>query len=153
MKRNAVITLLIVFCSSLQLFADDYKILQMNSKSIKIGKVFCSQGDIFSEDNQIFWTNDKQAMKAMNLRTKQIKVFTAKAFISNQARSVKDYYVKINHLSSGGMISFTDLAEELSDTLYLYDAIPIESPQKKDYDNYEFFYVYLCSNLYVNAFR
>ncbi|MBR6979014.1 MAG: hypothetical protein IKH88_04180 [Prevotella sp.] len=129
MKKNAILTVLLLFCAYLQLHADDYKILQMNTNSVKIGTVLCHQGDTFSENEQIFWSDEKQAIKAMNTRTKEVRVFAAKAFKNYKARSVKDYYLKNNHLSTrGGMVSFSDLEEELSDTIYLYDVVSIESP-------------------------
>ena len=133
MKKNAILTIVLLLCAYLQLHADDYKILQMNTNSVKIGTVLRHQGDTFSENDQIFWSDEKQAIKAMNTRTKEIRIFAAKDFKNKKVRSVKDYYIKINHMSSrGGIISFTNLAEELSDTLYLYDTIPIESPVKLD---------------------
>lgn len=115
------------------IMADDYKIMQMNTSSVRIGNVQCKQGDTFSDEDQIVWSSDKQAMKAMNLRTKQIKLFAAKVFSNIKAKSVKDYYLKNNHLSTrGSVVSFSDLAEELSDTIYLYDVVEIESPVKID---------------------
>ena len=69
----------------------------------------------------------------MNLNTKQIKLFAAKVFKDIEAKSIKDYFLKNSHLSTrGGIVSFSDLVDELSDTLYMYDAMQIESPVKID---------------------
>lgn len=126
MKRFACLLLLL---SYLQVYADNYKILQLNTNYIKIGKTTCRQGDVFSDEDQIYWANDHQAMKAMNVKTKEIKVFVSKEFINAKAKGIKDYYIKINHLSTRGEImTFSDLAEELSNTLYILDSYPIESP-------------------------
>lgn len=115
------------------IMADDYKIMQMNTSSVRIGNVQRKQGDTFSDEDQIVWSSDKQAMKAMNLRTKQIKLFAAKLFQNLEAKSIKDYYLKNNLLSTrGGINTFSDLAEELSDTIYLYDVVQVESPVKMD---------------------
>lgn len=130
--KKAVFVLSMLFLS-MALLADNYKILQMNMPSVKIGNQICKTGDVFPDVAPILWSNEKQAIKAMNLNTKQIKLFTARIFKDIEANSIKDYYLKNNHLSTrGGIISFSDLAEELSDTIYLYDTMQIESPVKID---------------------
>ena len=69
----------------------------------------------------------------MNLNTKQIKLFAAKVFKDIEAKSIKDYFLKNSHLSTrGGVVTFSDLTEELSDTIYLYESVQIESPVKID---------------------
>lgn len=118
---------------STTLLADNYKILQMNMQSVQIGNKQYKTGDVFPDSDPISWDNDKQAIKAMNLNTKQIKLFAAKVFKDIEAKSIKDYFLKNSHLSTrGGIVSFSDLREELSDTIYLYDTMQIESPVKID---------------------
>ena len=118
---------------STTLLADNYKILQMNAQSVKIGNKQYKTGDVFPDSEPISWASDKQAIKAMNLNTKQIKLFAAKVFKNIEAKSIKDYFLKNSHLSTrGGIVSFSDLREELSDTIYLYDTMQIESPVKID---------------------
>ena len=118
---------------SITSMADNYKILQMNTPYVKIGNQICKTGDVFPDAEPILWSNDNQAIKAMNLKTKQIKLFAAKVFQNLEAKSIKDYYLKNNHLSTrGGINTFSDLAEELSDTIYLYDVVQVESPVKID---------------------
>lgn len=131
MKKTTLV-LLALYLNTI-LLADNYKILQINTSSVKIGNQLCKIGDVFSDETPILWSNAKQALKAMNLQTKQIRLFVANNFFNTKAKSVKDYYIKTNHLSTrGGMISFSDLADELSDTIYLYDTMQIESPIKID---------------------
>jgi hypothetical protein len=131
MKKMALF--ISALCLSMTSLADNYKILQMNTPSVKIGKQMCKVGDTFPDADPIMWSNDKQAIKAMNLTSKQIKLFAAKVFKDVEAKSIKDYYLKNSHLSTrGGVVSFSDLAEELSDTIYLYDTMQIESPVKID---------------------
>ena len=74
MKRKVLIIVLLLLCSYLQIHADNYKILQMNTNSVKIGTIQCHQGDTFSESEQIYWSNDKQAIKAINVKTKEINL-------------------------------------------------------------------------------
>jgi len=128
-----VVLVLSALCLSMYLLADNYKILQMNAQSVKIGNKQYKTGDVFPDSDPISWANDKQAIKAMNLNTKQIKLFAAKVFKDIEAQSIKDYFLKNSHLSTrGGIASFSDLREELSDTIYLYDTMQIESPVKID---------------------
>lgn len=130
MKKSLFI-LLISVC--IPCCADNYKILQMNTSSLQIGNVLCKQGDTFSDESPILWTSDKQAIKGMNLQTKQIRMFVSKDFKDAKAKSIKEYFLKSNHLSTrGGAISFSDLAEELSETQYILGTLPIESPVPLD---------------------
>ena len=69
--KKLLFIVLAVLC--LHVHADDYKILQMNTTSIQIGKSTCKQCDTFSDNDQIVWSADNQAIKAMNLNTKQNK--------------------------------------------------------------------------------
>lgn len=131
MKKAALV--LLALCLSMALLADNYKILQMNTPSVKIGNKLYKTGDVFPDSDPISWANDKQAIKAMNLSTKQIKLFAAKVFKDIEAKSIKDYFLKNSHLSTrGGVVTFSDLTEELSDTIYLYESVQIESPVKID---------------------
>lgn len=126
-------SLLVFLCFCLQLHAEDFKILQMNTSSIKIGTAQCKPGDVFSDEDEIFWTNEKQAMKAMNLKTRETRLFVAKEFSRARATNVKDFFLKENHLSSrDGIYSFTSLAEKLQETVYLYDIVSINSPVELD---------------------
>ena len=69
------------FIICLPIHADNYKILQINSSSIQIGNTMCKQGDTFNDEDPIIWTAEKQAIKAMNLRTGQIRIFVGEAFV------------------------------------------------------------------------
>lgn len=126
MKRLILSSILICSCLSLQ--ADNYKILQLNTNEILIGKAKCKQGDTFSDKDIIVWSSDLQAFKAMNLRTKQIKLFACRAFKKVKAKNIKEYFVKRNNLSTRGVLDFSVLAKELSDTLYVLDNVAIQSP-------------------------
>ena len=84
-----------------------------------------------------YWTSEKQAIKAQNERTKKISLFAAPAFKNSESRTVKEYYVKNNHLSTrGGLFGLDDLAAELGDTLYLWERMKIESPYQLDSVSY-----------------
>lgn len=125
--KKILFVLLLVLC--LPVYADDYRILQMNSNSIQIGNSIRKQGDLFSDSDIIVWSNDNQAIKAMHLKTKQVKLFVAKTFKKANAKNIKQYFLKSMNLSTRGeLASFDDLKEVLSDTIYILDITPIESP-------------------------
>lgn len=142
--KKSVIALLILLVA-VTLWADDYKILKMNMASIKIGNRTCTSGDVFSDKSIIYWMSDKQAFKAQNLITKEIHLFSAPAFQICGGRTIKEYYVKNNHLSTrGGLFSLDDLADEIGDTLYLWERMKIESPYQLDSTSY-FYLSYIDS--------
>ena len=138
MKKSVVVLFILVVAATI--WADDYKILEMNSASIKIGNRTCKSGDVFSDKSIIYWKGDKQAFKAQNVKTKEIHLFAAPAFQTCGSRTVKEFYVKNNHLSTrGGLFNLDDLAEEIGDTLYLWERMKLESPYLLDSTSY--FYV------------
>ena len=133
---------------AISIWADQYRILQMNTMSIKIGQRVCKIGDTFSDDDIIYWSVDKQAFKAQNLNSKVIRLFSEPAFRSKDSKTIKDYYLKTNHLSTrGGVISFKDLAWELEDTLFLYDTLHIPSPKIIDSTSHYYVAYYLEGQL------
>lgn len=134
MRKAYVLTLVLLF--TLVIFADDYKILQLNTSYVKIGNRNCTKGDVFSDESVIFWEKDKQAFKAQNLNTKEIKLFAEPDFRAKGSKTIKDYYVKTNRLSARGM-GFSAL-DEMPDTIYLCDSIIMEMPVLVDSFNYCF---------------
>lgn len=126
--RKSIIAFLALLVSA-TILADDYKILKMNMPSIKIGSRTCKAGDVFSDKDIINWTAEKQAIKVQNLKTKEIRLFVGNEFITKNSTSIKDYYVKNNHLSTRGkMMTLDDFAEQLPDTVFLWDDITMELP-------------------------
>ena len=129
-----VCLLLLVMIVSLVIWADNYKILQLNTASIKIGKRNCSKGDVFSDKSVIYWGQKKQAFKAQNLKTKEIKLFVESDFRAKGCKSIKDYYVKTNRLSSRG--SESSALDDISDTIYLCDSVIMDIPVQLDSTHY-----------------
>ena len=134
-----IISILFAFCVAFDVLADNYKILQMNTTSIKIGEQLCKVGDVFSDESEIQWDDSKQAIKAQNLMTKEIRLFVSQDFKAKNSKTIKEYYLNTAHLSTrGSIIALSDLAESLPDTLYLCDTISIESPVGMNSDYYYF---------------
>lgn len=127
--RKAISTLLALGVAT-SMLADDYKILQMNTSTIQIGSRICKTGDTFSDDSTIVWTRQKQALKAQNVQSKEIHLFVEPEFHAKNYKTVKDYYLKTNHLSTRATgLSLEELTEYLnSKTFYLLDTTRIESP-------------------------
>ena len=133
-----MIPAILVFSLVSSLWADNYKILQMNTKNIKIGQRICKKGDVFSDDSIIHWSNGKQAIKAQNQETKKIQLFVSMDFQKKQSKSIRDYYIKNNQLSSR-IFGLAGMEEELSGTFFLLDTIRIDSPVPVDSTRY--FYI------------
>ena len=143
--RKSIIAFLALLVTA-TIWADDYKILKMNTPSIKIGKRICKSGDVFSDQDKILWSADKQAIKVQNLKTKEIRLFVGNDFLTKKSTSIKDYYVKTNHLSTrGNMMTLEEFAEQLPDTLYLWDDITMELPFAPE-DSSFFFIAYKDKN-------
>lgn len=132
MKKTCILSLILYF--AVAIWADNYKILQLNTPYVKIGDRNCKKGDIFSDESVIFWERDKQAFKAQNLNTKEIKLFAEPDFRAKGSKTIKDYYVKTNRLSARG--EGGSALDEISDTIYLCDSIVMEMPVLVDSIHY-----------------
>lgn len=132
MKKICLISLAMII--SMLIWADNYKILQLNTSYVKIGKRNCSKGDVFSDKSIIYWGQKKQAFKAQNVKTKEIRLFVESEFSAKGCKTIKDYYLKTNHLSSRG--SEPSALDEIPDTLYLCDSVIIEMPAVMDSTHY-----------------
>ena len=116
----------LVFCIMLSLnvsFADNYKIMYINTPHVTINNKQLHVGDTFDENAQIKWDSDKQAFKVMNVQTKKVCLFTAKEF--SKSSSIKDLNLKQNHLSTRGgeMMNEEELRENLSGHFFMLDNI------------------------------
>lgn len=124
-----LLSILSIATTLFSLYAENYLILKINTSSVVIGNKTMHAGDIFKDNDVIHWQNDKQAIKAQNLNSKEIRLFVAQQFKNNNSRSIKDYYVKTNRMSTRGRLSFSDFEEDLCDTtFFLMDTIAIVSP-------------------------
>jgi hypothetical protein len=132
MRKAYILSLVLLF--TLIICADDYKILQLNTSYVRIGNRNCTKGDVFSDESVIFWEQDKQAFKAQNLKTKEIKLFAEPDFRAKGSKTIKDYYVKTNRLSSRG--NEASALDEISDTVYLCDSIFMDIPVELDSVHY-----------------
>lgn len=132
MKGFLKIVLIALF-SPLIASADNYKILNMNSATIKIGDRVCKTGDEFSDQEieYIQWTHDKQAIKVQNTTSKTIHLLVGQQFKNGGAKTIKDFFVKKKHLSTRGM-SLKEMENYLTDEFMLLDSISVESNELTD---------------------
>jgi hypothetical protein len=131
--KKVCISILLVLLSNV-ICAGRYKILQLNTPQVKIGNRLCTKGDVFSDESVIYWSQQKQAFKAQNLETKEIKLFVESDFRAKGCNTIKEYYLKKNHLSSRG--SDSTALDEISDTIFLCDSVIMEMPVLMDTVHY-----------------
>lgn len=112
------IVLLALLLLSVSLRAEDFKILFINTESIKIGKTTRVAGDVFSDAEKIYWKDGKQAMKVLSLDTKKQYVLVSEDFRQRKLKSAKDFIVKNNRLSTRGIGNLSSVAALLGDRIY-----------------------------------
>ena len=115
MRKFCILVLLLVSAS---LHAEDFKILFINTESIKIGKNTCVAGDVFSDGDKIFWKDGKQAMKVISLETKKQYVLVSEDFKQKKLKSAKDFIVKNNRLSTRGIGNLATVAGQFGEKVY-----------------------------------
>ena len=94
--------ILLAICISASAAAQDFKILFVNTGTVKIGGKELSAGDVFNQTDNIQWSNDKQAIKALSLSDNKQYIFVSEDFKERKLKSAKDYLVKTNRLSTRG---------------------------------------------------
>lgn len=149
MRHFFSLIVILVFVATL--FADNYKILQMNTLSVRIGNREYKKDDVFSDDSIIVWTKKKQAFKAQNTKTKEIHLFTEADFKLRNSKTIREYFIKTNHLSVRATgLSLSDLSEVLNSSVFsLLDTLTFESPIPLDSTRY----YYVCYKLDNNVIK
>lgn len=135
MKRIISLALIGMLSMTVTL-ADNYKILYINTPSVTIDDKQMHVGDIFDEGAQIKWDSEKQALKVLNVQSKKVRLFAAKQF--TQSKSIKDFYLKQNHLSTRGgeMMNEEELRECLSGHFFMLDNIEFSTVLAVDENAY-----------------
>ena len=135
MRRFCFLVLLLVSAS---LHAEDFKILFINTESIKIGKNTCVAGDVFSDGDKIFWKDGKQAMKVISLETKKQYVLVSEDFKQKKLKSAKDFIVKNNRLSTRGIGNLAMVAGQVGEKVYWLNPTPISIDYEPEDGEYFF---------------
>ena len=113
--------LILTLFASVSLYAEDFKILFVNSKSIKIGKTVRKAGDTFSDTEKIYWKDGKQAMKVISLESKKQYVLVSEDFKKRKMKTAKDFIFKNHRLSTRGIGRLSDVGEQVGDLIYWFD--------------------------------
>lgn len=102
------------------LSADTYRILFLNTESIKINGNNLTVGCTFNSNDNISWDNESQAVKVMNLSSNKIMVLTSKDFTNRNSHSIDSYLIYIGHLSTRDAENGYN-----NSTMYMLDKISI----------------------------
>lgn len=113
--------LILTLFASVSLYAEDFKILFVNSESIKIGKTVRKAGDTFSDTEKIYWKDGKQAMKVISIESKKQYVLVSEDFKKKKMKTAKDYIFKNHRLSTRGIGRLSDVGEQVGDLIYWFD--------------------------------
>lgn len=117
--------LILALLASVSVRAEDFKILFLNTESIKIGKTVRTVGDTFSDDEKILWKDGKQAMKVLSLDTKKQYVLVSEDFKQRKMKSARDFIIKNNRLSTRGLGSLSTVCEQIGNKIYWIDPVLI----------------------------
>ena len=113
--------LLLSLFASFSLYAEDFKILFVNSESIKIGKTVRKVGDTFSDTEKIYWKDGKQAMKVISLESQKQYVLVSEDYKKKKMKTAKDFIFKNHRLSTRGICRLSDVGEQVGDLIYWFD--------------------------------
>lgn len=102
------------------LSADTYRILFLNTESIKINGNNLTVGCTFNSNDNITWNNESQAVKVMNLTSNKIMVLTSKDFTNRNSHSIDSYLIYTEHLSTRDAKNGYN-----NSTMYMLDEISI----------------------------
>ena len=130
--------LILTLFASVSVYAEDFKILFVNSESIKIGKAVRKAGDTFSDTERIYWKDGKQAMKVISLETKKQYVLVSEDFKKKKMKSAKDFILKNHRLSTRGLGRLSDVGDQIGDYLYWFDPTLISIDYELDEGEYFF---------------
>lgn len=128
--------LILTLFASVSMHAEDFKILFVNSESIKIGKTVRKVGDTFSDTEKIYWKDGKQAMKVISLESKKQYVLVSEDFKKKKMKTAKDFIFKNHRLSTRGISRLSDVGEQVGDLIYWFDPTLITidyEPEEGDY--------------------
>ena len=129
---------ILAILTSVSIRAEEFKILFLNTGSIKIGKNTCVAGDVFSDAEKIFWKDGKQAMKVISLESKKQYVLVSEDFKQKKVKSTKDFIVKNNRLSTRGIGNLATVASQVGEKVYWLNPTLITIDYEPDDDEYFF---------------
>ena len=111
--RFMVFIMMTITCITLS--ATSYKILYINTQSVRIGNNVLKVGDSFSDKDlkSIEWVSDKQVIKARNEDTKRTRIFTKWNVKGVESPSLKDYLTKRKSLMTRSISRTVELLDTI----------------------------------------
>lgn len=118
--------------------AQDFKILFVNTGTVRIGGKDLSAGDVFNKAETIHWVDAKQAIKALSLSDQKQFIFVSTDFKERKLKTAQDYLVRSNRLSTRGSGNLYALERQLGGSLYVLDTTCVSINYKPDESEYFF---------------
>ena len=137
-KLNLVLFQLLIFLTMAQ--AANYKILFLNSHKIKINGQPAKIGDVFDDKSTIRWSEERQAIKVINMETNGRYLFVAK-MAEGVEQTPYDILTRNKHLSTHDEnteinSNIIKLKMRIDNEYYLMDSIELPTELKIDASHY-----------------
>lgn len=111
-----------------------YKVLFVNSPTIKIGSKNVKQGDVFTYPCEIEWENKKQAFRAINVKSGKQQMFFASAPESHRKELTEVRRMSTRNESVG--LEKEELAKLFGSKICMLDTVVISTPLLTDENHY-----------------
>ena len=135
MRRFLALLLILV---SVNVKAQDFKILFLNTETIRIGGNDLRQGYTFNSTDQIKWSDAKQAMKVLSLTDSKQFILVSRDFEQKKLKSLKEYLVQTNRFSTRGLGHLSSVERQIGETLYVCDTTRVAINYVPDESEYFF---------------
>lgn len=148
MKKKAIILTLLMVGLSL---SAQYKIIRMNTPFIKINGKKLHNGDVFEDPSSIEWTQDRQAIKILDLKSGTQKIIVAKEYLKSKASSINSFLHGTKQLSSreGESDNIVSLRTKMTGDFCLADTLSFVTSYPTN-DNQFFYISYVYKNDEIN---
>ena len=147
-KNLGLMLFLLLICGSVSLYGQErYKILFLNTGTVKVGNRILSVGDTLLSNQRISWSNEKQAMKVLEVNSKIQRVLVANKNMLKSKSSIEDVLLSKHSLSTrdGALNSIFQLKEYLGGEILLTDSYKLDVSFTVDEQHY-FFVAYQYNN-------
>ncbi len=124
--RKRMIILFVLLSLVQLLSAVNYKVLFVNSGTVKIGGKKAVRDMVFDEKEDIEWSSENQAMKVQNMSSSRVIIIAAKSLLEKKTKSLSDYFGRVKHLSTRGYVSHNIITDTVS---YLLDTLKLDAGQ------------------------
>lgn len=119
-----LVLFVMLLCIPSILFAKKYRIIFLNTNSIKIGNRFLHEQDVFNDNEEIHWTDLRQKMEVENVNNpSEQHTLTKHGFLEYKDEGVKSLLdlIKVQSLGTrdmnGGQKHYSEIYHYLTDTL------------------------------------